>query len=226
MITSPSAIPSGFPSTVTIRSRLSRSIEVGPRSSLSFARLASLTRPTAGDGKVIWYRSWLVERLPESARSQTSYCSSRSRNFETGKPPTSTRSVSAIVPTGTPRSLAASRSIETCTSGLRSESVVSRSTIDPVFLSFGDELVAVSGELTQLRASQTHLEGLGPGSPLERRHVVHAHPQIGIILEKLASLLLDLELVEFGTGKNRRTWPETSHQPFDLHRRRAASRGR
>ena len=59
-----------------------------------------------------------MDRLPDSARSQTSYCSSPSRNLETGRPPTRTRSVSAMVPTGTPRSLAASRSIDHLDLGL------------------------------------------------------------------------------------------------------------
>ena len=51
---SPRGMPSGLPSTVTMRSRPSRSISVGPRSSTSLARLASLTRPTVGEGSVSW----------------------------------------------------------------------------------------------------------------------------------------------------------------------------
>jgi hypothetical protein len=56
-------------------------------------------------------------------------------NFEIAEPPTRMRRVLEIVPTGMPRSLAASRSIATWTSGLRSESVVSRSRMPPSFAS-------------------------------------------------------------------------------------------
>ena len=207
-------MPSGLPTTVTIRSRLRRSISVGPRSSLSLARLASLTRPTAGEGNVIWYRSWLVDRLPDSARSQTSYCSSPSRNLETGRPPTRTRRVSAMVPTGTPRSLAASRSIDHLDLGLAEREGRVEVDDSPFALELGDELVAVGGELVKVGAGQADLEGLRAAASLERRDVVDADPQVGIVFQELAGLLLDLELVERSARrKTGAAWPATSHQP-------------
>ena len=76
--------------------------------------------------------------------------------------------MSAIVPTGTPRSLAASRSTTTWTSGLRSESVVSRSTSPGFSFSSAISCVGVLGELVQVGPGEVDLEGLRPAAPLER----------------------------------------------------------
>ena len=123
------AIPSGLPTTVTIRSRPSRSISVGPRIFDQLGQTGQFNQP---DGRRWKCRSGtdleLVVAISGIGAEPDVVLLVPSRNLETGMPPTRTRSVSAIVPTGTPRSLAASRSTTTCTSGLRSDSVVSRST--------------------------------------------------------------------------------------------------
>jgi hypothetical protein len=95
--------------------------------------LLSETSPAAEEGSRRFDTFRAESRSAGRARSQTSYCSSPSLKRETGRPPTRIRRLSAIVPTGMPKSLARSRSIETWTSGLRSESVVSMSAIPPAF---------------------------------------------------------------------------------------------
>ena len=114
--------------------------------------LLSWTRPALDEGsrRLATFRA--ESRSAGRARSQTSYCSSPSLNRETGRPPTRIRRLSAIVPTGMPKSLARSRSMATWISGLRSESVVSRSAIPPCLLQLGDQLVGVLGELGQVGA--------------------------------------------------------------------------
>ena len=174
------------------------------------ARLASLTRPTAGEGNVIWYRSWLVERSPASARSQTSYCSSPSRNLETGRPPTRTRSVSAIVPTGTPRSLAASRSIDHLDLGLAERE--RRVEVDESRPSLSSAISWSAYAASWFRSGPARLTWnvCGRRPSLERRDVVDADAQVGVVLEELARLLLDRELVELGAGE------ESAHVAGDV----------
>ena len=107
-------MPSGLASTVTVRWRSKRSIWLGPRASVELGQAGQLAPgPT-------------VRRRDASAR--TSVCGLPRYGLlgpqpdvvllvaflvtcETGSPPTSTLSVSAIVCTGMPRSLARSRSI-------------------------------------------------------------------------------------------------------------------
>ena len=106
-----------------------------------------------------------------------------------------------MVPTGTPRSLAASRSIATWTSGLLERKGRVEVDDSPFSLELGDQLVAVSGELVEVGPGQADLKGLRPATPLERRDVVDADTQVGIVFQKLAGLLLDLELVERSAGE-------------------------
>ena len=109
-------------------------------------------------------------------------------------PPTSTRSVSATVPTGMPRSLAASRSTSTCTSGLRKESVVSRSRMPRLLLQLRNQLICIFGKLVEVRPGEIHLERLRSPASLERRNVVDADAEVGIVGQHLAGRLLN------GTG--------------------------
>ena len=189
-------MPSGLPTTVTIRSRLSRSISVGPAVLDQLGEAVQLDRPTVGEGNVIWYRSWLVERLADAARSQTSYCWSPSRNLETGSPPDQHAERvgdRADRDAQVARRLAVDQDLDL---GLPQRQGRVEVHQPRLLLQLGDQPVAVFRELVQVRAGEVDLERLRPPAALERRDVVDAHPQVGVILEELPRLLLDGELVE------------------------------
>ena len=97
-----------------------------------------------------------------------------------------------MVPTGTPRSLAASRSTIDLDLGLAERERRVQVHQPRLLLQLGDELArSTPRAVFRSGPGEVDLEGLRPPAALERRDVVDADPQVGIVLEELPGLLLD-----------------------------------